>query len=81
MNGRAILDALRYCFVRERLKRTLLTAVIVGSVLTLINQADVLASGDATAAIYLKCVGNYLTPFVVANVGMLIGRQPERVAL
>jgi hypothetical protein len=65
----------RYCFAAERLKRTLLTALIVGTVLTLLNQADVLAAGHATLATYLKCAANYVVPFVVSNVGVLIGRD------
>jgi hypothetical protein len=69
-----VVDALRYCAAEDRPKRALLTAVIVGTILTLINQVDVIVSGEATLATYLKCAGNYLTPFIVANVGMLIGR-------
>jgi hypothetical protein len=69
-----ILAACRYCLDPERLKRTVMTALIVGTVLTLLNQADVLAAGEATSITYLKCTANYIVPFVVANAGMLIGR-------
>jgi hypothetical protein len=51
-----------------------MTALIVGTVLTLLNQADVVAGGEATSTTYLKCMANYLVPFVVSNVGLLIGR-------
>lgn len=70
----ALVSAGRYCFTAERLKRTILTALIVGSVLTLLNQVDVVVSGKATSITYLKCAGNYVVPFIVSNVGMLIGR-------
>jgi len=74
-NGRAqILLACRYCLGPGRLKRTVVTALIVGTVLTLLNQADVVAGGEATSVTYLKCTANYFVPFVVSNVGLLIGR-------
>ena len=75
MPGRTrILSAFRYCREPERVKRTLTTALIVGTVLTLLNQVDVVVSGEATSITYLKCMANYIVPFVVANAGMLIGR-------
>ena len=69
-----MLSACRYCLATERLKRTVMTALIVGTVLTLLNQLDVVAAGEATPTTYLKCTANYLVPFVVSNVGLLIGR-------
>jgi hypothetical protein len=74
-SGRAqVLLACRYCLGAGRLKRTVVTALIVGTVLTLLNQADVVAGGAATPTTYLKCTANYIVPFVVSNVGLLIGR-------
>jgi hypothetical protein len=70
-----VVSAGRYCFAAERLKRTVLTALIVGTVLTLLNQVDVVAVGHATSTTYLKCAANYLVPFVVSNLGLLIGRD------
>jgi hypothetical protein len=69
-----IVSAGRYCLGPERLKRTIMTALIVGTVLTLLNQVDVIVGGEATTVTYLKCAANYLVPFIVSNVGMLIGR-------
>jgi hypothetical protein len=69
-----IASAGRHCLAADRLKRTLVTALVVGTLLTLLNQADVIGAGDATWATYLKCAANYLVPFVVSNVGLLIGR-------
>jgi hypothetical protein len=34
----------------------------------------VIAEGEATTVTYLKCAANYLVPFIVSNVGLLIGR-------
>jgi hypothetical protein len=69
-----ILSACRYCLTPERLRRTALTALIVGTVLTLVNQVDVVAGGAATSTTYLKITANYIVPLVVSNVGLLIGR-------
>lgn len=38
-------DALRICFRREHLSRTIKIALVVGTVLTLINQLDVIVLG------------------------------------
>ncbi|AOU99639.1 hypothetical protein BI364_08865 [Acidihalobacter yilgarnensis] len=53
------------------LKRTLLITAIVGSWLTLFNLGDRLMMGDITAWIWLKVSLNYLTPFIVSNLGLL----------
>jgi hypothetical protein len=54
------------------LLRTSLTAVIVGSLLFVINQLDVVLAGDATAAVWFKGALTYVVPFAVSNVGILI---------
>jgi hypothetical protein len=67
-------DALAYCARREHLRRTIRIALVVGLVLTAINQADVIASGDATTTTWLKCALNFVVPFIVSNLGLLSGR-------
>src|SRR5215216_976283 len=47
--------ALAYCRRREHLCRTLRSALVVGIVLTSINQLDVILGGDATTVTWLKC--------------------------
>jgi hypothetical protein len=54
------------------LKRTVATALIVGTVLFAINQLNVVVDGDATPLVWVKTGVTYLVPFVVANVGVLI---------
>ena len=54
-----------------RLRRTATAAAIVGTWLTLFNQADVLLTSPWTWSLGGKVLLNYLTPFVVANVGLL----------
>lgn len=67
-------DALAYIARREHLRRTVPIALVVGLVLTAINQADVIASGDATGTTWLKCALNFVVPFIVSNLGLLSGR-------
>ena len=60
---------------REYLRRTLVTAAIVGTVLFAINQLDVVIEGRATWVTWVKVGVTYLVPFAVANVGVLIGTR------
>lgn len=76
--GRGV-DALAICLRREHLRRTLRIAVIVGTVLTLINQADVIIGGHATALTWVKVGLNFCVPFVVSNLGLLAGKRAERL--
>ena len=44
---------------------------MVGTVLFVINQLDVVVAGDATTATWVKSGVTYLVPFVVSNLGVL----------
>lgn len=68
-------EACAYCLQRRNLRRTLRIACVVGVLLTLINQGDVITSGDATTATWVRCVLNFVVPFVVSNAGLLSGRR------
>jgi hypothetical protein len=70
-------DALRICSRREHLKRTITIALAVGTILTLINQLDVIIEGNADAFTWVKCGLNYCVPFVVSNLGLLAGKRAE----
>jgi hypothetical protein len=72
-----IKESLRVCMRREHLRRTVRIALVVGTILTLINQADVILSGDATAITWIKAVLNYCVPFIVSNLGLLAGKRAE----
>jgi hypothetical protein len=67
-------EAIAYCRRREHLRRTLRIALVVGLVLTAINQSGVLLSGHAGAATFVRCGLNFVVPFVVSNLGLLGGR-------
>lgn len=46
-------------------------ALIVGTVLSVVNQAEVILGGHATGTTWLRIVVNYLVPFTVASVAYL----------
>ncbi len=69
--------ALAYCRRREHLRRTIRIALVVGIVLTAINQLDVILRGDATAITLIKCGLNFVVPFIVSNLGLLSGRRSQ----
>jgi hypothetical protein len=63
--------ALRLVFSFQLLCRTMIIALIVGTILSLINQAHIIAAGDADAATWARVVANFIVPFIVSNVGAL----------
>jgi hypothetical protein len=65
----------RVVLYRSHLRKTVRIALIVGTVLFCINQLDVVLSGHATAVVWAKAALTYCVPFVVSNVGVLIGAQ------
>lgn len=56
---------------RPHLRASLRIALVVGSVLFVINQLDVVLRGDATTATWLKGAVTFVVPFVVSNLGIL----------
>jgi hypothetical protein len=56
-------EALAICLERRHLRRTLRIALVVGLVLTAINQLDVIVRGDATALTGVKIALNFCVPF------------------
>lgn len=70
-------NALRICFRREHLRRTVKIALVVGTILTLINQGDVIPRGDATSVTVIKTGLNYCVPFIVSNLGLPAGKRAK----
>ncbi len=67
---------------RPVFRRSLRASVVVGSLLTLLNQGDYLLSGNLPAALWWKIPLTYVVPFVVATYGALGaagGKGPESV--
>lgn len=63
------------CRQPANLRRTIPVALVVGTILTTINQADVILSGAATAGTAVKVVLNFIVPFLVSNYGVLAGAR------
>lgn len=63
------------------LRRTVLIALVVGTWLTSFNLGDLLLQGQWNATIAVKLCLDYLTPFVVSNLGLLshVGKSAESV--
>jgi len=68
---------LKICARPSHLRRTGTIALVVGSWLTLFNQGDAIWDGQISTAILLKVLLNYLTPFVVANFGLLSSKEGQ----
>lgn len=58
-------------FAKTTLRKTLKIAVIVGTLLSLINQGSVITGGEATAATWVRVGMNYIVPFCVSSTGFL----------
>ena len=76
--GPAWRSALAPCRSPANLRRTIRIALVVGCVLTLINQADVIVRGDATALTAVKIGLNFVAPFIVSNLGVIAGNRTAR---
>jgi len=57
------------------LKRSFLTALFVGTILTAINQGNTLLQGEFPAALAWKIPLTYCVPFCVATWGALINSR------
>ena len=62
-----------FCALRHRpmVRRSMAAAVVVGTVLTLLNQGDTLVSGNLSNALFWKIPLTYCVPFIVATYGAL----------
>ncbi|MGI8491148.1 MAG: nitrate/nitrite transporter NrtS [Acidimicrobiales bacterium] len=62
---------------RPHLRQTLRIALIVGTVLFIINQLDVVLRGAATPGVWLKIALTYVVPFCVSSLGILIASHRD----
>jgi hypothetical protein len=58
-------------------RRCVVVALVVGTVLSLLNQGDVIVAGRVDRVVALRIIGNYLIPFVVANLGAMTSLSPR----
>lgn len=61
------------CAFRNRgmLRRSILTSIVVGTILTAINQGTVIVAGEGTMELAWKIPLTYCVPFLVASWGAL----------
>jgi hypothetical protein len=65
----------RVCLDPRNLSRCITVALIVGTILFFINQADVVFGGLATTLTWIKIGLSYLVPFFVANYGIVLASR------
>jgi hypothetical protein len=59
-------------FLRGRTVRTASPiALVVGTLISAVNQSNVIVQGDASAGTWLRIAFNYAVPFVVSSLGYL----------
>jgi hypothetical protein len=58
------------------LRRCLVVAAVVGTILTAVNLGDVIWRGAIDLPVVLKIGANYVIPFVVSNVGAMTSLPP-----
>ena len=68
-------EALEVCLHRHHLVSTVRIAIVVGTILFVINQLDVVLAGRATAVLWIKVALTYLVPFCVSNWGILVATR------
>jgi anti-sigma factor RsiW len=61
-------SAIAYCLQRSQLRFTLPIALLVGTVLSLVNQGGMLLAGEIDVGMCAICALNFLLPFVALNV-------------
>jgi hypothetical protein len=64
-------EAARLWFARTTLRKTTRIALVVGTLLSFINQGSVVLGGHATAGTWGRIAFNYFVPFCVSSLGYL----------
>jgi hypothetical protein len=62
-------------FSRQSLSRCIPIALLVGTLLSLINQGSVIFGGDATGVTWLRVGMNYVVPFCVSSSGFFASQR------
>ena len=66
------------CLDLRNLSRCIAAALIVGTILFFINQADVVFGGRATGATWLRIGLTYLVPFFVSQYGIVLASRTSK---
>lgn len=73
--ARKIPATIRYAFRWQVFKRSSLLALVVGCLLTLTNQFDILLSQPFGFGLAMKIFFNFLIPFAVASAAAVMNRK------
>ncbi len=65
-------EAVRQLLTGATVVTCLPVALVVGTVLSAVNQGDVVVQGMAGVAVVVKVVANYLIPFLTSSTGALL---------
>jgi hypothetical protein len=65
-------EALRLLACGATARTCLPIALVVGTVLSLVNQGDVVVQGMGSVSVALKVLANYLIPFLTSSTGALL---------
>lgn len=71
-------EAVRLASRPTTLRKTLVIAAIVGTLLSVVNQGDVIVRGDADSIMWMRIAVNYMVPFVVSTAGFLSACRAPR---
>ncbi len=74
-NSKAWSSSIAYIFRREVFRRNCVLAAVVGCLLTLANQLDVLLVQSFSFRLGTKILFNFLIPFAVSSTSTLINRK------
>ena len=70
-------QALRLLLSGATARKCVPVALVVGTVLSLVNLGDIVAQGPVGAVVVLKVLANYLIPFLTSSTGALLAvREP-----
>jgi len=64
-------------FSAASVARCLRVALIVGTVLSLINQGSVILGHHATVATWVRVASNYMMPFLVSSIGFFLSQRHQ----
>lgn len=73
-------DALRLLLSGATARACLPVALVVGTILSLVNQGDVVAQGMTDVTVVAKVLANYTIPFLTSSLGALLAVR-ERPAV
>ncbi len=71
------MSGLGYVFSGPVARKSLIIAVVVGSILSAVNLGDLLMAGEMNAKMLIKIFMNFVIPFTVASVSAAANRKQQ----